>query len=30
MGLSVEQVANGSELSIEKVIEIKKKMMKQV
>jgi predicted transposase/invertase (TIGR01784 family) len=28
MGLSVEQVAKGSELSIEKVIEIKKKMMK--
>ncbi|GCD09716.1 hypothetical protein Ctaglu_13390 [Clostridium tagluense] len=27
MGLSVEQVAKGSELSIEKIIEIKKKMM---
>lgn len=27
MGLSVEQVAKGSELSIEKVLEIKKRMM---
>ena len=29
MGLSVEQVSKGSELSIEKVIEIKKRMMQQ-
>ena len=27
MGLSVEQVAKGSELSVEKIIEIKKKMI---